>query len=174
MIDPIVHTNPWFTNTVVNMVTFAHTHTQKWAPKVMPPILLHWPTISETDRCWWYGSTGWTFPPIFNYILLLCGSRAAVWQNGVWKRVWSTSVSFAPWGKNCTHWHASTCGHQSGWYHSKVVGDAFQQWWQWCERQSMFQMATRSHHTTKWRVSPLAHPYKLANGGGYGKKNRNK
>ena len=27
-------------------------------------------------RCWWYGNRGWTFPPIFHYILLLCNS----WQ----------------------------------------------------------------------------------------------
>ena len=24
------------------------------------------------DRCWWYGSRGWTFPPISHYMLLLC------------------------------------------------------------------------------------------------------
>jgi len=23
-------------------------------------------------RCWWYGSTGWSFPPVFCYILLPC------------------------------------------------------------------------------------------------------
>ena len=34
-------------------------------------------------RCWWYSSWGWTLPPIFHYILLLC-SKGTVWQNGIW------------------------------------------------------------------------------------------
>jgi len=40
-----------------------------------------------SSTCWWYGSRGWTFLPIFQFILLPCvtdGSRGAVWWNGVW------------------------------------------------------------------------------------------
>ena len=39
-----------------------------------------------TGRFWWYSSRGWTFPPIFHYMLLLCDRwqrRGAVWQNDV-------------------------------------------------------------------------------------------
>ena len=47
--------------------------------------------------CQWYGSRGWTFPPIFHYILLLCdrwqqrGSLTKWCQP--WKCIWSNSVS---------------------------------------------------------------------------------
>jgi hypothetical protein len=44
--------------------------------------------VAYDDRgeCWWYGSRGWTFPPI---VCMLCcraidSSTEAVWQNGVW------------------------------------------------------------------------------------------
>jgi len=40
------------------------------ASKVMSSTLLCWP-ITIRGRCWWYGSRGWTFPPIFQCILLL-------------------------------------------------------------------------------------------------------
>jgi len=35
---------------------------------------------------WWYGSGGWTFPPVFHYTLFHAtdGSRGAVWQNSIW------------------------------------------------------------------------------------------
>ena len=44
-------------------------------------------------RWWWYGSTGWTFPPTFHYILLLCDR----WQQRgsltnwhlTWKCMWN-------------------------------------------------------------------------------------
>ena len=35
-------------------------------------------------RCWWYRNRSRTFPPIFYSVLLLCGSRGALWQNGDW------------------------------------------------------------------------------------------
>ena len=41
----------------------------------------------------------------------------------------------------------------SGCEHSEALGGAFQQWQQWQERHAMFQMATHSCHTEKWRVS---------------------
>jgi len=49
--------------------------------------------------CWWYGSRGWTFPPVLYYMLLPCdwwqqrGSLKCVWRRGVllsssvWKRL---------------------------------------------------------------------------------------
>ena len=48
-------------------------------------------------ECWWYGSRGWSFPPIFHYIWLPCDR----WQQRgtltewhlTWKYIWSRSVS---------------------------------------------------------------------------------
>jgi len=48
-------------------------------------------------RYWWYGSRGWTFPPIFHYMLLPCDR----WQYRgsltewclTWKSVWSKDVT---------------------------------------------------------------------------------
>ena len=45
---------------------------------------------------WWYGNRGWTSPPIFLYILLLC-DRWQQWGNLIkwhltWKCVWSKCV----------------------------------------------------------------------------------
>lgn len=68
----------------------------KAAPKVMPPILLCWPTISEED----VGDMavkGSTFPPISHSMLLPCDR----WQRRdsltkwclTWKCVWSKTVS---------------------------------------------------------------------------------
>ena len=49
--------------------------------------------------------------------------------------------------------HSSTHSEHlwSGWEHSEVVGGAFQQWWQWCERQSQIldSSAQLSHHKMK-------------------------
>ena len=68
----------------------------KATPKVMPPVLLYWPTVSEAD-VWWYGSRSWTFPPVFCYILFLCHRqqlRGSLTQHCVtWKCVWSRCVS---------------------------------------------------------------------------------
>ena len=36
----------------------------------MPPIFIT-SAHNIRGRCWWYDSRGWTFPPIFHYILLL-------------------------------------------------------------------------------------------------------
>ena len=48
-------------------------------------------------RCWWYGCRGWTFPPVFCYVLLPCD----IWQQRgsliewhlTWKCIWSKGVS---------------------------------------------------------------------------------
>ena len=66
------------------------------------------------------------------------------------------------------HWHAvmfaeclwkSNCACE----HSETVGGAFQQCWEWHERQVKFQIAMHSCHTTEWRASWSAHPCKLVN-----------
>ena len=91
------------------------------------------------DRCWWYDSRGWTFPPIFYYIWLPWGWIGAVGQNGIWHgnayeaKVWNRIL---PWRKNGTHWHSSTVAEHlrrpnSGCEYSDMVGGMFQQWWQW-------------------------------------------
>ena len=74
---------------IINIVNFARA-----ALKVTPPVLLRWPI---RGGCWWYGSMGWTFPPIAHHLLLLCDR----WQQRssltkwclTWKGVWSKGVS---------------------------------------------------------------------------------
>ena len=89
----------------------------------------------------------------------------AVWQNGVWResvyeaKMWNW---IPPYGKKCHHWHSLTLAEllwrsNSGCEHSEAVGGAFQQQWQQCERQAMFQTATHSSHTIKWSVSWSVH-----------------
>ena len=113
----------------------------KATPKVMPPVLLYWPTVSEAD-VWWYGSRSWTFPPVFCYILFLCHRqqlRGSLTQHCVtWKCVWSKCVSLnsSIQKKNGTHWHSLMLVEHwwrpnSGWEHSEAVRGALQQWWQW-------------------------------------------
>ena len=66
------------------------------ALEIMPSILLCWPTGSETDDGG-VNRRGWSFPPVFHYILLLCDR----WQQRgnltkwhlTWKWVCSESVS---------------------------------------------------------------------------------
>ena len=63
-------------------------------------------------ECWWYDSRGWTFPPIFCYILLLSNR----WQQRCSLTKWhltfmsckSVSLNFSMQKKNCTHGHSST------------------------------------------------------------------
>ena len=51
-------------------------YTTRATPKVMPPIFLCWPTMSEADvDGYGYGIRGWTFPPVSHYILLPCGRQ---------------------------------------------------------------------------------------------------
>jgi len=48
-------------------------------------------------RCWWYGSSGWAFPPIFHCILLLRDrwqQRGSLIQQGLtWKWAWSRGLN---------------------------------------------------------------------------------
>ena len=46
--------------------------------------------------------------------------------------------------------------------HNEAVSGEFQQWEQQCGRETVFQMAMRSSHNMKWRVSWSAHPCESA------------
>ena len=82
------------------------------APKLMPPILLCWPTTSEAD----VGDMAVEGEPSHQHFVKFCcratdGSRGAVWQNGVWHgSAYEAKVCnwIPPCGKNCTLWHSST------------------------------------------------------------------
>ena len=59
----------------------------------------------------------------------------------------------------------------SGYERTEVVGGAYQQRWQWHERQATFWTAMLNCHTMKWRLSWSAHPLELVGynqGTGYG------
>ena len=76
------------------------------ALKVMPPLLLCWPTVSEMDVGG--GTRGWTFPPVFHYMLLPCDrwQQSGGLKNGVWyKRVYEDPEVchwIFPCEKNCS------------------------------------------------------------------------
>lgn len=50
----------------------------------------------------------------------------------------------------------------SGCHQSEAVYGVFQPWWQFCERQVIFWMATQSCHTMKWRASRSTHLHELS------------
>ena len=85
-------------------------HSRSLAPKVMPPVLLCWLTTSEAD----VGGTarGWTFPPTFHYILLLCyrwqQSNSMTKWHQTWKCILDKSVSLNSFMQKTapfdTHW----------------------------------------------------------------------
>ena len=67
------------------------------------------------------------------------GSRAAVWQNGVWygseyeAKVWN---SIAPCRKSCAYQHSLMLAEclwkpHNRWEHSEAGHGVFQQWWWW-------------------------------------------
>ena len=90
--------------------------------------------------CWWDGSRGWTFPPAFHGMLLLCDR----WQQRgtltewrlTWKCGWSKAVELN--SSMQKKWPLLTfinaCEHlwrpNSGCEHSEAVGGALQQWQQ--------------------------------------------
>jgi len=92
--------------------------------------------------CWWYGSRGWAFPPIFHYMLFLCDrwqqrGRLTKWHL-TWKCGWSKGVwlNSSMQKKNGNHWHLlmlleDLWRTNSGCEHSEEVGGAFQLWEQW-------------------------------------------
>ena len=79
---------------------------------------------------WWYGSRGWTFPPILCGMLLLCDR----WQQ---RDIHESKVChWIPPCRKKKHLltFISTCEHSwrpnSGNDHSEAVGSPFQQWWE--------------------------------------------
>ena len=65
--------------------------------KVAPPIFIML-AHNIRDRCWWDDNRGWTFPPVFHYMLL---SRDRWQQRGIltewhliWRCLWSKGVEF--------------------------------------------------------------------------------
>ena len=87
-------------------------------------------THDVRGRCRWYGSRGWTFPPIFHYILLLCDR----WQQRgsltechlTWKCIWRKDVPL-------------NCSLQKKWYSPMFTGACWMlmettqwMWAQWC------------------------------------------
>ncbi len=79
--------------------------------------------------CWWYGSRGWTFPPISHYklLLLLCDrwqqrSSLTEWRL-IWKCIWSKGASlkssmWKTWHPLTLVWHLwksnRGCEHSEG------------------------------------------------------------
>ena len=105
--------------------------------------------------CWWYGSRGWTFLPIFPNNLLPTAKMAEVGQSDkwhlTWKWIWSKGVPLAP-----TDIHQCLLN---------VYGDLTKdvstlRWWVVCfsrcnhsMKEFIFQTAVHIFHTTKWRES---------------------
>jgi len=90
--------------------------------------------------CRWYSSRGWTFPPIFCYILWLCDR----WQQRgpltkwcvTYECGWSkgASLNYSMQKKWCPLTFTNFAEHlwrpNSGFEHSEVMGGTFQWWWQ--------------------------------------------
>ena len=82
--------------------------------------------------CWWDGSRGWTFLPIFHYVLLLCDrgqqrGRLSEWHL-TWKCLWSKGVSlnFSMWKKTApTDIHL----HLLNSYGDQTVDVSTVKWW---------------------------------------------
>ena len=143
------------------------------ALRVMSPILLRWPTVSEVDA----GSTAVEAEPSHQYSITFCccmtdGSRGEVWQNGVWYgSMYEAKVChwFLPHGKNDIHWDSlmlSECFWRpsSGCEHTEVVGGTFQQWQQWVTSTGAdFDECGMQAFVHRWQKC-------RANGGGYVKK----
>ena len=87
-------------------------------------------------RCWWGGNRGWTFPPIFLYVLLPCDrwqQRGSLSQQCLtWKCRWSKGVSLNASMQKKRHpltfimFAECLWTSNSGCEHSEVVGGAFQ------------------------------------------------
>ena len=118
--------------------------------------------------CWWYGSRGWTFPPIFHYMLLLCDRwqlRGSLTEQCLtWKHVWSRDVEWNSSMMEKPHpltfinacwmfletkqWMWAQWG--DGWCVLGVVTMAWKMTW---KKQATFWMAMHSYRSTKWRAS---------------------
>jgi len=105
------------------------------APKVMPHFIL----LAHNFRggWWWYGSRGWTLPPISRYMLSACEGwqqRGSLTEWRLHGNVDEAKVCcwIPPCGNSGTYWHSLTLAEHlwkpySGCEHSEAVGGAFQQ-----------------------------------------------
>ena len=116
--------------------------------------------------CWWDDSGGWTVPPIFHYMLLLCERRQQKGSLTEWCLTWKcvsskgVTVNISMQKKNGSLWHSSTLtehlwGPNSECVHNEVVHS--KHWRHQYERQAMFQMAMHTCHVMKWISSRSAH-----------------
>lgn len=121
--------------------------------------------------CCWCGSRGWTLPPVFCSLLLLCDrwqqrGTLTEWRPNL-KCVWSRGVSLdSSMQKSMILTDIRQClldlwRPSCAYEHSEVVGGAFQQWQQRLGRWAMFQMTMYNCHTMKWRESWSAHLHNL-------------
>ena len=122
------------------------------SPKVMPPMLLCWYTMSEAD----VGGTVVEVERSHQHSTAFCccvidGSRGAVWQNGIWHGS-AYEAKMCHWIPLCRrNVHSLTFINIYRCEHSEAVGGVFQQRQQRHERQATFKMAKHSCHTTKWK-----------------------
>ena len=114
--------------------------------KVMPPILLYWPIVSEMKVV----GMAIDVEASHQYSVTFCCPSTDGRRNSLtkWyltrKCKWCKGVSF-PHRTSCTHWHSFTLAEclwrsNNGCECTEVVRDAFQQWRQKRERQAMFQI----------------------------------
>jgi len=91
--------------------------------------------------CWWYGSRGWTFPPMFHYVLLLCDrwqqrgtlTELQAMQKCRWRK--GVALNSSMWKS----WHRLTsllleeclCRQNRGCEPNEELCGMFQQWQQW-------------------------------------------
>ena len=95
------------------------------ALKIVPPILLYWPTTSR-GRYWCCGSRGWTFPLISHYILLPCDTWQSVKMTSDYKGRWIKGVPL-----NSSMWkkrHPVTFIHVC-WRFMETKQRLWAQWW---------------------------------------------
>ena len=117
------------------------------ALRVMPPILLCWPTTSEANA----GGMAVYTEPSHQYSITCCchvtdGSRGVVWHNGAWHgSAYEAKVRhwIPPRGKMAPidiHQHLLNIMETKKWMRAQWgMGDVFQQWQQRYERQATFQ-----------------------------------
>ena len=108
------------------------------------------------SECWWYGSRGWTFPPIFHYMLLPCDR----WQQrGSLKMASDMKQRCAIEFLHMVKWYPLTfidamwtfMETKQWMWAQRGLGGAFQRWQKWHERQTMFWTVTQNFTSTACR-----------------------
>ena len=117
--------------------------------------------------CWWYGSWGWTFPPVSCCMLLLHDRWQWIDSLGewhlTWRYRWSKRVSLNSSMQQKLHPLTFISTYEcflrpvSGCEHSEVVGHVFQQWQQqqWVTSTGCYEHGTQAlaHCLWKWRAN---------------------